>query len=66
MASLNPVMTVGRQLMEVPMLHDGLGERAASGRGALDMLAEVKLLDGESVLARVYPHQLSAASSSAS
>ena len=28
-ASLNPVMTVGRQLMEVPMLHEGLGERAA-------------------------------------
>ena len=25
MASLNPVMTVGRQLMEVPMLHEGLG-----------------------------------------
>ena len=57
MASLNPVMTVGRQLMEVPMLHEGLGERAARAR-ALDMLAEVKLLDGESMLAR-YPHQLS-------
>ena len=57
MASLNPVMTVGRQLMEVPMLHEGLGERAARAR-ALDMLAEVKLPDGESVLAR-YPHQLS-------
>jgi peptide/nickel transport system ATP-binding protein len=57
MASLNPVMTVGRQLMEVPMLHEGLGERAARAR-ALDMLAEVQLLDGESMLAR-YPHQLS-------
>ena len=57
MASLNPVMTVGRQLIEVPMLHEGLGERAARVR-ALDMLAEVKLLDGESMLAR-YPHQLS-------
>ena len=31
MASLNPVMTVGRQLMEVPMLH----EASASGRPAL-------------------------------
>ena len=49
MASLNPVMTVGRQLMEVPMLHEGLGERAARAR-ALDMLAEVRLQDGESVL----------------
>jgi peptide/nickel transport system ATP-binding protein len=57
MASLNPVMTVGRQLMEVPMLHEGLGERAARAR-ALEMLEEVKLLDGERMLAR-YPHQLS-------
>ncbi len=57
MASLNPVMTVGRQLMEVPMLHEGVAEREARAR-ALDMLAEVKLLDGESLLAR-YPHQLS-------
>jgi peptide/nickel transport system ATP-binding protein len=57
MASLNPVVTVGRQLMEVPMLHEGLGGRAARAR-ALEMLAEVKLLDGESMLAR-YPHQLS-------
>jgi len=57
MASLNPVMTVGRQLMEVPMLHEGLGAGAARAK-ALDMLAEVKLLDGERMMAR-YPHQLS-------
>jgi peptide/nickel transport system ATP-binding protein len=57
MASLNPVMTVGRQLMEVPMLHEGIGEPAARDR-ALSMLAEVKLPDPESVLGR-YPHQLS-------
>jgi len=57
MASLNPVMTVGRQLMEVPMLHEGVDERAARAR-ALDMLAEVRLQDGQSVLGR-YPHQLS-------
>jgi len=57
MASLNPVMTVGRQLMEVPMLHEGLNERAARAR-ALAMLAEVRLQDGPSVLGR-YPHQLS-------
>src|SRR5437870_6817683 len=57
MASLNPVMTVGRQLMEVPMLHEGLDERSARAR-ALEMLAEVRLQDGESVLER-YPHQLS-------
>ncbi|HMB32465.1 MAG TPA: ABC transporter ATP-binding protein, partial [Methylomirabilota bacterium] len=57
MASLNPVMTVGQQLMEVPMLHEGLSAAAARER-ALAMLDEVKLLDGERMLAR-YPHQLS-------
>jgi peptide/nickel transport system ATP-binding protein len=57
MASLNPVMTVGRQLMEVPMLHEGLGEGAARDR-ALRMLGEVKLADPERLLGR-YPHQLS-------
>ena len=57
MASLNPVMTVGQQLTEVPMLHEGLSAPAARAR-ALAMLAEVKLLDGERMLAR-YPHQLS-------
>ncbi len=57
MASLNPVMTVGRQLMEVPMLHEGLGDAAARDR-ALRMLGEVELPDPERVLAR-YTHQLS-------
>jgi peptide/nickel transport system ATP-binding protein len=56
-ASLNPVMTVGRQLMEVPMIHDGVGE-AEARRRALRMLAEVKIPDAEAVLGR-YPHQLS-------
>jgi peptide/nickel transport system ATP-binding protein len=57
MASLNPVMTVGRQLMEVPMLHEGDGEAAARDH-ALRMLGEVKLPDPERVLG-LYPHQLS-------
>ncbi len=57
MSSLNPVMTVGRQLMEVPMVHEGVGAGEARGR-ALRMLAEVHLPDPESVLER-YPHQLS-------
>ena len=56
-ASLNPVMTVGRQLMEVPMTHEGVGE-AEARRRALRMLTEVKLSDPEAVLGR-YPHQLS-------
>ena len=57
MASLNPVMTVGRQLMEVPMIHDGAGAAAARAR-ALAMLGEVRLADPEAVMER-YPHQLS-------
>ena len=57
MASLNPVMTVGRQLMEVPMTHEGVTSGEARRR-ALRMLAEVKIPDPEVVLGR-YPHQLS-------
>ncbi len=57
MSSLNPVIPVGRQLMEVPIIHQGAGEAQARAR-ALQMLAEVKLPDPESVFTR-YPHQLS-------
>jgi peptide/nickel transport system ATP-binding protein len=57
MASLNPVMTVGRQLMEAPMAHEGVSAQTARDR-ALAMLAEVKLADPEAVMER-YPHQLS-------
>jgi len=57
MSSLNPVMTVGRQLMEVPIIHEGASEAAARAR-AIEMLKEVNLPDPESVFER-YPHQLS-------
>jgi peptide/nickel transport system ATP-binding protein len=57
MASLNPVMTVGRQLMEAPMTHEGVSAPVARTR-ALAMLAEVKLADPEAMMER-YPHQLS-------
>jgi len=57
MASLNPVMAVGRQLMEAPMTHEGVSASAARAR-ALAMLAEVKLADPAAVMER-YPHQLS-------
>ena len=57
MSNLNPVITVGRQLMEVPISHQGADEKRARSR-ALQMLAEVKLPDPESVFDR-YPHQLS-------
>ena len=57
MASLNPVMTVGRQLMEVPMIHERATAAVARER-ALAMLSEVKLADPDAVMRR-YPHQLS-------
>jgi peptide/nickel transport system ATP-binding protein len=57
MSSLNPVMPVGRQLMEVPMIHRNATEAEARAR-AIQMLAEVNLPDPESVFRR-YPHQLS-------
>ena len=57
MSSLNPVMTIGRQLMEVPMLHEGAGAGTARER-TLEMLREVELPDPASLFDR-YPHQLS-------
>ncbi len=57
MASLNPAMKIGEQLMEVPMIHEGLDRAAAQAR-ALEMIADVKLPDPERIF-RAYPHQLS-------
>jgi peptide/nickel transport system ATP-binding protein len=57
MSSLNPVMPVGRQLMEVPIIHQNASEAEARAR-ALTMLGEVNLPDPKSVFER-YPHQLS-------
>ncbi|MDX1540277.1 MAG: ABC transporter ATP-binding protein, partial [Geminicoccaceae bacterium] len=57
MSSLNPVMTIERQLSEVSMLHEGIGEEAARNR-ALEMLETVKLPDLPGAMKR-YPHQLS-------
>ncbi|KAA9008720.1 dipeptide ABC transporter ATP-binding protein [Histidinibacterium aquaticum] len=57
MASLNPAMRVGKQLMEVPMIHEGVSEKEARKR-ALEVVSDVKLPDPERIL-RAYPHQLS-------
>ena len=57
MASLNPVMTIGRQLMEVPLLHGERSTARARAR-AIQMLEEVRLPDAKAMLER-YPHQLS-------
>ena len=57
MASLNPSMTVGAQLMEVPMYHGGAGRRDAMLR-AREMLDRVRMPDGERIMGS-YPHQIS-------
>jgi peptide/nickel transport system ATP-binding protein len=57
MASLNPAMTVGQQLMEVPMIHEGVSARVARDM-AHDIVASVRLPDPARIL-RAYPHQLS-------
>ncbi|NNE54255.1 MAG: ABC transporter ATP-binding protein [Sulfitobacter sp.] len=57
MASLNPAMKIGKQLMEVPMIHAGMNEKEAYNR-ALQVVTDVKLPDPKRIL-NAYPHQLS-------
>jgi len=57
MASLNPAMKIGKQLMEVPLLHDKVSKDEAYKR-ALEMVRAVRLPDPERIM-RAYPHQLS-------
>jgi peptide/nickel transport system ATP-binding protein len=56
-AALNPALTIAAQLMEVPMLHEGVS-RAEAQRRVLRMLEDVQLPDPERVM-QAYPHQLS-------
>jgi len=57
MASLNPAMKIGKQLAEVPMIHEGVSEAEAMAR-ALEVVTDVKLPDPQRIL-KSYPHQLS-------
>jgi len=57
MTSLNPVLTVGRQLRETLRLHQGLSGRAAEAR-AVEMLNLVGIPEPRRRV-REYPHQLS-------
>ncbi len=57
MASLNPAMKIGKQLMEVPMIHESVNESEARKR-ALEVVEDVRLPDPERILAS-FPHQLS-------
>lgn len=57
MASLNPSMKVAEQLMEVPMIHEGVSRSVARDM-ASQMVEDVRLPDPERIL-NSYPHQLS-------
>ncbi|MGB3148344.1 MAG: ABC transporter ATP-binding protein, partial [Paracoccaceae bacterium] len=57
MASLNPAMKIGQQLMEVPIIHQGMAKDKA-WELARQIVADVRLPDPDRIL-RSYPHQLS-------
>ncbi|MGB3281040.1 MAG: ABC transporter ATP-binding protein [Pseudorhodobacter sp.] len=57
MASLNPAMTVGAQLAEVPMIHEGMAKDKA-WELARQIVADVRLPDPDRIV-NAYPHQLS-------
>jgi peptide/nickel transport system ATP-binding protein len=57
MTSLNPVLTIGRQISETLTLHQGLGHRAALAKAA-DMLRLVHIPEADRRIGE-YPHQLS-------
>ena len=57
MTSLNPVISIGRQIAEVFLLHEAL-DRSAAWRKAIEMLRLVRIPEPE-LRAHEYPHQLS-------
>jgi peptide/nickel transport system ATP-binding protein len=57
MTSLNPALTVGRQIAESLVLHRALSREAATAK-AVDMLRKVRMSEPERRV-RQYPHELS-------
>ena len=57
MTALNPLLTIGRQISEMVMMHENLSRRAARDR-AVEMLQHVRIPEPER-RAREYPHQMS-------
>jgi len=57
LTSLNPVYTVGNQVAEAVMLHQGL-DRAAAQQRALEMLERVRIPEAANRL-KQYPHEMS-------
>lgn len=58
MAALNPSLTIGEQLMEVPLFHEADCTPEQARDRASEMLAKVKLPDTQRVM-KSYPHQVS-------
>ncbi len=56
-AALNPSMTIGNQLIEVPLAHENITEGEALDR-ARQILVDVNIPDPDRIL-QSYPHQLS-------
>jgi peptide/nickel transport system ATP-binding protein len=57
MTSLNPVLTVGRQIAEALVLHRGMSSKEAMAR-AVEMLRKVHIPEAERRVSQ-YPHELS-------
>lgn len=57
MASLNPAMRIGKQLVEVPMIHENASMKEAM-KLARQVVEDVRLPDPDRIL-KSYPHQLS-------
>jgi peptide/nickel transport system ATP-binding protein len=57
MTALNPLLTIGRQIEEMVVMHDKVSRRAARDR-AVEMLRHVRIPEPER-RAREYPHQMS-------
>ncbi len=55
--SLNPVMKIGEQIIEIYRFHTGAG-RGAARKKAIEMLEAVQIRDPERVM-RAYPHEMS-------
>jgi len=56
-AALNPSLTLGNQMVEVPITHEGISYAEARDR-AIKVLTDVRLPDPERVM-DAYPHQIS-------
>ena len=57
MTSLNPVLTIGHQVMEPLMLHKGMGRKAAL-KDCIELLKSVQIPDAKA-RAGAYPHEFS-------